>query len=104
MRVFIAGPYAGGDPVLNTQAAVRAAEAVVALGHTPFVPHLSHLWHLVSPHEVDYWLRLDMAWLEACDCLVRLPGESPGADGEVRRAKDLGLPVYTLEEWLGVAV
>jgi hypothetical protein len=35
-----------------------------------------------------------MAWLAKCDCLLRLPGESKGADNEVFWAKKLGMPVY----------
>ena len=49
MYVYISGPYSGGDPALNVRAAVEAADAVLSAGHTPYCPHLSHLWHLVSP-------------------------------------------------------
>ncbi|GAG05287.1 unnamed protein product, partial [marine sediment metagenome] len=37
-------------------------------------------------------------WLEVCDCVLRLPGESAGADLEVERAKELGIPVYLTPE------
>jgi hypothetical protein len=30
-----------------------------------------------------------------CDALLRLPGDSPGADEEVKMASELGLPVLT---------
>ena len=100
MRVYIAGPYAGGDSVLNVRSAVEAAEKIQAAGHVPFVPHLTHLWHLISPHEPGFWYKYDLAWLEVCDCLVRLPGKSPGADEEVRLCKLWGIPVYKLDDWL----
>lgn len=100
MRVYIAGPYTGGDPVLNTRRAVEAAEAVIATGHTPFVPHLTHLWHLISPHAVEFWYDYDLEWLAVCDCIMRLPGESPGADAEVKEGRARGLAIYTLEEFL----
>jgi hypothetical protein len=32
--------------------------------------------------------------LERCDALLRVPGESRGADMDVERARALGLPVY----------
>ena len=48
----------------------------------------------------ERWLEYDMEWLTACDALVRLPGESKGADREVARAKELGIEVYTLDEFL----
>lgn len=40
------------------------------------------------------WLGIDLAWVDVCDCLVRLPGESKGADMEVARAMERGVPVF----------
>lgn len=82
--VYIAGPYTKGDVVLNIQKAIYAAEELIKAGYVPYVPHLSHLWHY------EY----DPQWLKKCDCLVRLPGKSRGADNEVALAKDLCMPVY----------
>lgn len=92
--IYIAGPYTKGDVVMNVRAAVEAAEEVIKIGYMPYVPHLSHLWHCMSPHDIDYWYRLDNEWLKRCDALVRLPGESSGADAEVRLADSLGIPVF----------
>ena len=39
-------------------------------------------------------MALDRAWLECSDIVLRLPGESPGADREVAYALELGKPVY----------
>jgi hypothetical protein len=94
LKGYVAGPYTQGDTALNVRAALRAADELFALGVAPYVPHLTHFWHLVSPHAYEAWLALDLEWLEACDFLVRLPGFSPGADREVRRAVGLGLPVF----------
>lgn len=94
MRAYVAGPYTKGDVVLNVRNAIHAADTLLVLGHWPFVPHLTMLWHTISPHEYEEWLRLDFAWLEVCDCVVRLPGASAGADREVSEAQRLGLPVY----------
>jgi hypothetical protein len=33
--------------------------------------------------------------LHHCDAVLRLPGESTGADNDVRIAHELGIPVYT---------
>jgi len=90
----VAGPYRGGDPVVNVRNACAAAEQLVAKGHLPVVPHLFHLWHLCSPHDYEYWLALDRGLLGLCDALVRLPGESPGADRETEWAVGLGLLIY----------
>lgn len=38
-------------------------------------------------------------WVEVSDALLRLPGESKGADMEVARANEIGVPVYhSIEE------
>jgi hypothetical protein len=94
MRVYVAGPYSKGGGAHNVRLALEAGETLLRRGYAPYVPHLNHLWHLVFPHGYETWLWLDMEYLETCDALLRLPGESPGADREVERAKSLGIPVY----------
>jgi len=87
MKVFISGPYTSGDVVINVRNAVLMAEKVIEKGHIPFVPHLNHLWHLISPHEdIEFWYSFDLKWLRVCDILLRLPGKSIAADKEVRYA------------------
>ena len=39
------------------------------------------------------WMPDFLLWLASCDELVRLPGESAGADREVSEARRLGIPV-----------
>ena len=92
--IYIAGPYTNGDPVLNVRKAIEAADELRELGYVPFIPHLCHLWHLISPHEYEYWMLYCFEWLERCDGLLRLPGESEGADREVDRMLILGKPVF----------
>jgi hypothetical protein len=43
-----------------------------------------------------------MEWLAVCDCVLRLPGESKGADAEVKFAQEIGKPVYYSIAELGV--
>lgn len=94
MRIYIAGPYTKGDIAMNVRKACSFASAVAGLGHTPFVPHLTHLWHLMFPHPYEFWLEQDIEWLKVCDAILRLDGESSGADKEVQLAQELGMPVY----------
>jgi hypothetical protein len=104
MRVYIAGPYTKGDVVMNVQKIIRVAEKLIKFGHIPFVPHLTHLWHLINPHSYRFWLEYDSKWLPICDALLRVPGESSGADEEVGLAKGLGIPVYyTIEDLIRCA-
>lgn len=92
--VYVAGPYTKGDVVLNVQVAIHAGEELIKAGHIPYIPHLTHLWHFVVPHPPEFWYEYDLYWLKKCDCLVRLPGESKGADNEVIVAKESGLGIY----------
>lgn len=94
LKVYVAGPITKGDLLLNVRAAVEAADRLLDAGLVPFVPHLNCLWHLVSPKPYGGWLAYDREWLSVCDYVVRLPGESAGADSEVALAGGLGIPVY----------
>lgn len=94
LKIYVAGPYAHPDPVVNTRNAILAGEEIVKKGHIPFIPHLSMLWHTVVPHEADFWYEYDLQWLPDCHALLRLPGHSLGADREVREADRLGLHIY----------
>lgn len=103
--VYVAGPYTRPDPVFNTHAAVRAGEDLQSTGLvTCLVPHLSLLSHIIVPHnDIDHWYEHDLATLARCDALIRLPGDSSGADNEVEFAIERGIPVFygtaTLVEW-----
>lgn len=92
--VYVAGPYTAPDPCINTRAAILAADKLLALGFAPFVPHLSHFWHTMSPKAYETWLSLDLEWLTRSDALLRLPGASRGADIEVAIAEADGIPVF----------
>jgi hypothetical protein len=92
--IYIAGPYSKGDPVINTGEAIKAGNLLAGIGYIPFIPHLTLFWHLIYPQEIEFWYEYDMAWLKKCDGLLRLPGESQGADREVATARIFGMPIY----------
>lgn len=91
--VFVSGPYTVGDVVTNVHRALHAATHLLDAGLTPIVPHLSHWWDRLYPHDYQVWIDYDLRLLEGADILLRLPGESPGADGECQRAFELGIPI-----------
>lgn len=93
MKVYVAGPYTQGNVTMNVRAAIKVADALAVLGHTPYIPHLTHFWDLISPKPYDWWLRYDAVWLQECDVLLRLPGESNGADLEMKLAEERHMPV-----------
>ena len=99
IKVYIASPYTLGDVAVNVKAQIDVADALINLGFAPFVPLYSHFQHMVHPRPYQDWVTLDLEWVKSCDCILRLPGESSGADGEIKFAKELGLSVfYSLEE------
>jgi hypothetical protein len=96
--VYLAGPISkfpvGGSQFGNVRDAVIVAERLRAEGLVPFVPHLSSLWEMITPVPYEGLMTLDFAWIERCDALLRLPGESPGADREVAHAWAHGVRVF----------
>lgn len=95
LHVYVAGPLTKGNWNDNIRTACQMADELMAYGFWPYVPHLSALWDLVSPHGYEDWMMLDFAWLKKCDAVFRIPGESAGADREVKLAEELGIPVFT---------
>lgn len=94
--VYIAGPYTKPDPVENTRRAIEVGEAIEHnLVTNVFIPHLSLLWHIVSPAPIERWYERDHAVLARCDALYRMEGESLGADMEVEFARERGIWVFT---------
>ena len=94
MRVYVAGPYTLGSTAANVRAAIDAGQKLFIAGHTPYIPHLSHLWSLVYPMPYAHWMQLGLDWLHQCEAVLRLPGESAGADVEVSVARSIGIPVF----------
>ncbi len=93
-RVYIAGPLIKGDTVRNVADACHVWELLFSLGYAPMCPHWSMVQHFHSAHSHDEWINFDLEWLYTCDALLRLVGESEGADVEEEFAKKNGIPVY----------
>lgn len=93
--VYVAGPYTTGNPNTNVRQAISYGEITRRAGLLPFVPHLYHLWDLANPHEYEYWMGLCLGWVVRCQAVLRLPGQSSGADRECALAREHGIPVFT---------
>jgi len=111
--ILIAGPYRSGtddDPAKMAQNLARLEEAawpVFAAGHVPMIGEWVALPVLRSAGEPDPIGPLSkqvmyptaQRLLEHCDAVLRLPGESTGADQDVAIAHERGMPVfYELDE------
>lgn len=116
--ILIAGPYASGtdgDPVLmhrNLERLEEAAWPLFRAGHIPMIGEWVALPVLSSagatgptdPLAAEVMYPVAHRLLQHCDAVLRLPGESRGADQDVAIARERGLPVYTsLAEVPGVA-
>lgn len=101
-RVYVAGPYTKGDPCVNTHVAIAVGNQLLDAGFAPFVPHLLHFWHTLSPRPYEDWMALDLSWVVVSEAVLRLPGESKGADMEVECAHKHSIPVFTnIDELIG---
>lgn len=93
LKVFISSPYTVGDQGENVRVQMDYFNRLVENGFMPFAPLLFHFQHMVHPLDYEKWMEIDFAWLESCDVVLRLDGESSGADREVEHAKNKGIKV-----------
>lgn len=94
MLIFVASPYSIGNKSRNVGNSMIAGNEILKKGHTPFLPLLSHYWDCIYPKPESVWYAIDRVTLSRCDAVLRLPGESKGADSEVELALMLEIPVY----------
>ncbi|MBB5357926.1 hypothetical protein HDE76_001132 [Rhodanobacter sp. ANJX3] len=108
LLVLIAGPFRSGtdgDPVKaarNLQVLEQAALAVYLRGHVPMIgewlalPLAREAGSSEPGDEISEAFLYPAAerLLSRCDALWRIDGPSRGADEDVRRAMEMGLPVY----------
>lgn len=92
----MAGPITLGDQESNVERAMAVADKLVQAGFAPLVPHLTWFWQerQIEPYAHELWLDIDRPWVLASDALLRIPGESKGADIEVAWATEAGIPVF----------
>jgi hypothetical protein len=96
--IYIASPYTIGDKEANVRAQIECADKLLNMGFYPYVPLLNHYQDMYCPRPEEDWIQQDFYWLAKCNYVLRLPGDSKGADREVRLAEELGIPVfYNLE-------
>ena len=98
-KVYIASPYTIGNKERNVLRQIDVADKLMDLGFAPFWPLRSHYHHIEHARPYEDWMQLDFTWVLSCNAVLRLDGESEGADHEVEIAIYYGLPVfYGLEE------
>ena len=101
MRVYLAGPISKGDVVENIDNGIRWGVRLIKDGLTPYIPFVNGKLRQYDPF-VDWHagiLAYEMQWLDMCEALFRLDGQSAGADEEVAYAEDMGIPVFYQEDY-----
>ncbi|MBA8900691.1 MULTISPECIES: DUF4406 domain-containing protein [unclassified Phyllobacterium] len=108
MLILIAGPYRSGTNddadkmAANLQRLEEASWPLFQAGHLPMIGEWVALpvWNAAGGRQVGDEL-YDQIFHPAagrlialCDAILRLPGESKGADNDVRLANERGIPVY----------
>ncbi|MBG49753.1 MAG: DUF4406 domain-containing protein [Pseudozobellia sp.] len=108
MLILIAGPYrsgTGNDPKLikkNMDNLESVALPIFRKGHVPMIGEwvANPLIELAGSKEVGDEIFQEIQYptahrlLTKCDAVLRIEGESKGADQDVEIAKELGLKVY----------
>lgn len=118
MMILIAGPYRSGtgdDPARMAANLKRLEEAswpIFAKGHVPMIGEWVALpvWNAAGGRSVGDDLYEEIfhpvagRLLQLCEGVLRLPGDSKGADNDVRIARERGIPVWhSLEDVPGCA-
>ena len=99
IKVYIASAYTIGNTAANVARQMRVANQLIRLGFAPYVPLLNHFQDIYYKQDEETWMQLDFVWVKSCHCVLRLGGESPGADREVELAKENNIPVfYSMDE------
>jgi hypothetical protein len=113
MIILIAGPYRSGtndNPVLIQENMNRLESYALPLfqkGHTPLIGEwvALPLIHLAGSQKMgdSIWEQIQYpiahSLLQKCDAVLRIQGESKGADNDVKIALERGLPIfYSLDD------
>ncbi|MBP2235207.1 hypothetical protein J2Z31_001699 [Sinorhizobium kostiense] len=108
MLILIAGPYRSGtgdNPskmAANLKRLEEPSYTLFKAGHVPMIGEWVALpvWHAAGGSHIGDDLYEEIfhpvagRLLGLCDAVLRLPGESKGADNDVRIARERGIPVY----------
>lgn len=103
LRVYVAGPMTVGDYYDNVHLGIKVGRKVFEDGMAPYVPHLDAFMYMGRGQEdTEMWadfLEWDVEWVSQSEAVLRIPGESRGADLETKHAQRLGIPVFQLSSY-----
>ena len=97
--VFISGPISS-NALSCVRESVPVYKAFMDQGAVPVGLQFGIIAEMVDPFTYEEWMDYAFGLIDHCSALVRLPGESSGADREVAYAEALGIPVHYAPEEL----
>lgn len=100
--IYLSGPITprhGRTIEQHVDAAREVFLRFVRAGVPMYCPHLEAAHPDVQAVPYEDWIRYDLAVIDRCDCLLRLPNweESSGAVREVEYALQRRLPIFDVE-------
>ena len=93
-KIYIAVPMSLGDRIENLSIGLRAYRSLLGAGYAPMCPSLNFFMHPFADITHSQWLEVDLPWVKSADGLLRIQGESKGADLEVKTAVQFDIPVF----------
>jgi len=99
-KIYIAGSISSHNLLTsleNIRKGIKLSVEVLKAGFAPFSPFIDFQFSLVEPITIDQYYGYSMAWLEVSDAILLVEGweNSKGTKAEIRRANELGIPVFT---------
>lgn len=101
--VYVAGAMSA-DNILtmleNIHNGIKLGGEVLKMGYAPFVPHFDIFFKIQSGVDFDipmqYYYDYTMEFLKRCDYVLVCPNSenSVGTNNEIKKAKELGIPVF----------
>lgn len=102
--IYVSGPITDGMRypkrkmmLKHVLRAIGIGITLIKAGYAPIIPHLDWLfgWHKRGKSLTwEDFLNWDLAVIEKCDAVYRIPGKSKGADIEVAFAKKHKKPIF----------
>lgn len=101
LKVYFAAPYTNPDPAVNVPLYFETValycefykRQMAGWRIVPIMPHAFHYLDARCPASYDEWMGIDKELIRGAQMLVRLPGESAGAEIEVNYARMNNIPV-----------
>lgn len=99
---YIVGPYTSDSKLQVEKNILKAKELALKVideleGYFPVTPHLNTAWFdVLGSADYKYYIDGTMALMLKCDVIVLVDGwqYSKGSVGEVKKALEIGMPIY----------